>query len=158
MTITAIASHTVGIEPITADTRLYVPTPATRAVVERYDGRLVKVIATDADAERTASTLEEYAQAAAHAYGADYVPALTIPDMAVNEVLLKMEALIRGPYNATLPEALHLSTRNPGTARQAMRQLADTLRLHPRDLALWGATRARDEIVAVLRLAAGMPR
>ncbi|MEV0382847.1 hypothetical protein [Nonomuraea sp. NPDC050643] len=81
-----------------------------------------------------------------------------VPAGVVDGILLKMARLVRGPYNASLAEALHLATRNQATARQAMRQLADTLRLQPRDLPLWGAARTRDEIVAMLLLAAGVTR
>ncbi|MET8864627.1 hypothetical protein ABZW11_16955 [Nonomuraea sp. NPDC004580] len=154
MTTTTIATHTVGIEPITNDTRPHVPTTATRAVVERYDGRLVKVVATDAD--QLHGTLHEYAQAAAHAYGANL--AGTRHDGSSDEVLRRMARLVHGPYNASLPEALHLATRNPATARQAVQRLADTLGRHPRDLPLWGVTRPRAQVAAALRIAAGATR
>ncbi|MGW4796136.1 hypothetical protein ACWEPC_27320 [Nonomuraea sp. NPDC004297] len=147
MTITANATHTVGVETVTPETQPYVPAQAGRAVVERYDGRLVKVVVTDAD--RLHSTLEDHAKGAAHIYGADYTPAAPVGD-----VLLKMARLVHGPYNASLPEALHLATRDPDTTRQVVRRLADTLRRHPRDLPLWSATRPRDQVAAILRIAA----
>jgi hypothetical protein len=75
-----------------------------------------------------------------------------------NNVLLKMARLVHGPYNASLPEALHLATREPRLAEQAVQRLADTLRLHPRDLALWDRVRPRDQVSAVLRIAAEVTR
>lgn len=82
----------------------------------------------------------------------------TLPTSTVADVLAKMARLIHGPYNASLPEALHLATRDQATARHAVKQLADTLKLHPRDLPLWGVTRTRDQIAAILRIAAGGAR
>lgn len=151
MTTTAIAAHTVTVEPITDDTKPHAPAGATRAVVERYDGRLVKVITTDGN-HLYGSTLQQYAQAAAHAYGADYIH--TTDDHHTAETLLKMARLICGPYNASLPEALHLATRDHTTARHAVQKLADTLHRHPRDLALWDRTRPRDQVARIIRLAA----
>ncbi|WP_049568751.1 hypothetical protein [Nonomuraea sp. SBT364] len=75
-----------------------------------------------------------------------------------SDVLSKVEKYVRGPYNASLTEALHLATRNPDTARKAVQKLADTLRLHPRDLPLWDVTRSRSDVAAVLRLAARRTR
>lgn len=75
-----------------------------------------------------------------------------------SDVLFRMACLVRGPYNASLPEALRLATRNPDSAREAVQQLADTLRLHPRDLALWDRVRPRDQVAAIIRIAAGVTR
>lgn len=159
-TAIAIASHTVGIEPVTRETAPYCPPAAHRAVVERYDGRLVKVVVTDAD--QLHSTLDDYAKGAAHAYGANVIDTAqdqrdTIAlNTTASDVLIKMARFVNGPYNASLPEALHLATRNPDSARKAVQRLADTLKLHPRSLAFWDVTRTRNQVADMLRLAAGI--
>lgn len=69
-----MSGHTVGVEPITpALRRTTLPPAAARlAVVERVDGAVVKVCATDV--EMPAGILAEVAAGAAMAYGARLVP------------------------------------------------------------------------------------
>lgn len=74
-------THTIGVERLTADLARRTFTAGTLAVVERYDGDLVKVCATDNDIERDANRrgipVGEYMQGVARnyarAYGADLV-------------------------------------------------------------------------------------
>jgi hypothetical protein len=69
-----VSGHTVGVEPITADLRRAAlpPAAATVAVVERMDGDLVKLCATDG--ELPGGILAKVAAGAAMAYGARLVP------------------------------------------------------------------------------------
>lgn len=149
MTTTAIATHTVGVEPVTRETAPYCPATARRAVVERYDGRLVKVVATDAD--QLHGTLQEYAQAAAHAYGADLADP---PTDDIAKVLHRAARHVAQPVNASLPEALRTVTRDQHLASRAVDALARVLHRHPRDLPMWDVTRPRDQVADMLRLAA----
>lgn len=72
--------HTVGVEPLTLELRRHrdrIQPAATRAVVERSGGTLVKVAATDVDATRFGVTLDAAAAGYARTYGATYVPAVS---------------------------------------------------------------------------------
>ncbi|MFF3443569.1 hypothetical protein [Streptosporangium sp. NPDC002721] len=67
--------HSVGVELVTAALRQYdrsLPADAL-AVVERYEGRVVKICATGS----AGCDLERSARGYAHTYGATYVPAVT---------------------------------------------------------------------------------
>lgn len=68
-------SHSVGVEPITPElrNRADVPLGATRAVVERTEGRFSKLCATDVDPD--VADVEVTARSVAWAYGATYIPA-----------------------------------------------------------------------------------
>ena len=84
---------------------------------------------------------------------------LTLPaTYEVADVLHRVARHVSSPVNASLPEALRIVTRDQALAGQAVQQLADTLKLHPRDLPLWDVTRPRHQVAAILRIAAGVTR
>jgi excisionase family DNA binding protein len=68
-------SHSVGVEKVTPElrNRADVPPGATRAVVERTEGRFSKLCATDVDPD--VADVEVTARSVAWAYGATYLPA-----------------------------------------------------------------------------------
>lgn len=71
-----------------------------------------------------------------------------------SDVLFRAARHIDAPFNASLPEAIRMATRNPALAQQAAQRLADKLRLHPRDLPMWDVTRPRVQVAVVVRFAA----
>lgn len=83
---------------------------------------------------------------------------LTLPTTTVTDVLHRTALYVNHPVNASLPDALRTATRDQTLADQAAQQLADTLRLHPRDLAVWDVTRSRARVAAILRIAAQVTR
>lgn len=83
---------------------------------------------------------------------------LTLPAATVADVLRRTASHVAQPVNASLADALRTATRNPALAQQAVQRLASVLRLHPRDLPMWDVTRARSDVAAILRIAAGRTR
>jgi hypothetical protein len=80
----------------------------------------------------------------------------TLATSSVADILDRAARHVAQPINASLPEALRTATRDPHLAEQAVQQLADTLKLHPRDLPLWDVTRPRNHVAKILRIAAGV--
>lgn len=80
-----IPQHTVTIEPVTGEVRLHAPVGARYAVVERFEGRLVKVCTTTTS--RDAGTLEVSARSFASVYGATYMGVTRPADVAEDTAL-----------------------------------------------------------------------
>ena len=71
------AGHTITVEVLDRETAREAGMPGAdgkRAVVERHDGRLGKICATE-NGLLAGLTIEQSAQSYAHTYGARYVPA-----------------------------------------------------------------------------------